>query len=132
MCSSDLKICKDFLSLPKQVRKAKGLSTYDLCKENFNYENTFDKLYNLISNIKQRNTWNSNKLKCEIPKLETIINLSDYNFISELIKNMFFIDKEEIISRTLKMLNFGFKNKQTIYSEIEKMCKSFNYYESLR
>ena len=43
--------------------------------------------------------------------------------ISELIKNMFFIDKEEIISRTLKMLNFGFKNKQTIYSEIEKNIK---------
>ena len=130
--SSFVKICKDFLSLPKQVRKAKGLSTYDLCKENFNYENTFDKLYDLISNIKQRNTWNSNKLKCEIPKLETITNLSDYDFISELIKNMFFIDKEEIISRTLKMLNFGFKNKQTIYSEIEKVCNSFNYYESLR
>lgn len=128
--SSFVKICKEFLSLPKQVRNAKGMMTKDLCRDNFNYEKTFEKLHSVFSSVNPKRSWDSEKEFFNLPKFNE--SLPDDVFINELISPLKFLNQEEFQSKMLKMLNFGFKNKKEIYNEVKKMCDNYNLYERKR
>jgi len=45
---------------------------------------------------------------------------------------MKFLDQQEMQSRMLKMLNFGFKKKIEIYKEIKKFSDNYNFYDRKR
>ena len=127
---SFVKICKEFFSLPKPVRTAKSRMVMDLCKEHFNYDTTFEKLYSLFKSINPSSSWNSEKIKLSIPAFDD--SQSNDVFVRNLISPLNFLDQSEFNAKMLKMLNYGFRSKKEIYDEVYDICNSFNYYESLR
>lgn len=127
---SFVEICKNFFSLPKQVRNAKSKMTLDLCRSYFNYDITFEKLFTLLKSIRPKNLWNSNKKFIKLSTIDT--SLSNENFVENFVSQIFFVNQEEVKSNLLKLINYGFKSKEEIYLELEKLCNSYNHYESLR